>query len=118
MEKLIELLNEYDIEREYYSESGYLFYIDKETWIDYDDRRFDYEIISKQYKFVERLVYADKINREKTEITPITQIALVTSYWLPKSYDEVQKRYWLYEQLLMLLSIQEEPIKFLVSILR
>lgn len=70
MEKLIELLNEYEelspsrLQRKYYSESWHIMYIDEE-WEDVDDYRTDYEIISKEYGFIKWLVDNDKIDMKK-----------------------------------------------------
>jgi len=74
MEKLIELLNEYEVEkkpsrlqRNYYlwfvnNFWKWIMYIDEE-WEDVDDYRTDYEIISKEYGFIKWLVDNNKIDR-------------------------------------------------------
>ena len=54
-------------------------------------------LISKKYQFIERLVKNDKIDMSK----------------LDSRYSKVE-----YEPLLMLLAIQDEPIDFLLSILK
>lgn len=128
MEKLIELLNEYEIERE---EKIDLFN-DKEkplwewykdcawylTFEPTDNNKMNWEsfswdtahsvIISKSYWFIQRLVKHDKIDFDKCWIC----------YEINSTYDhynlEERQDLWL----IMLLSIQDSPIEFLVSILK
>lgn len=105
MEKLIELLNEYD------------------SWWDYDDYYWPYQywqdrdayiygkyyLVSRDYWFIKWLVENDKIYydkvREKSDFFPVEKVPEYNSY-----SD--------YESLLMLLSIQDKPIDFLISILK
>ena len=128
MEKLIELLNEYEIERE---EKIDLFN-DKEkplwewykdctgdlTFEPIDSKILNWEafswdtansvIISKSYGFIWWLVENDKIELEKVkEKSDFFPVEKVPEY---NSYSD-------YESLLMLLSIQDKPIEFLISIL-
>ena len=103
MEKLIELFKEYvdnhwtdtkDIEKEYWV-------IDDWQWFLYWTREYLYEIIiSKKFWFIEWLVENEKIEEWNF---------FYNTWDLPD--DDVSK-------LLMLLSIQDEPIEFLVSILK
>lgn len=66
--------------------------------------------------FVQFLVKNDKIDFDKLKpLTWVTEIMLATNY---PNWIKAKRRYRLYEQLLMLLSIQDDPIKFLVSILK
>lgn len=105
IETLIELLNEYDKDRTYYKEYKYIMYRDDE-WIDVDDKRTDLEIISKSYGFIKWLVDNDKIDFGNLKLEEIT------------SWTDLYYSFKNYEVLLMLLSIQDEPIQFLISILK
>ena len=100
MEKLIELLNEYD---------------GKNHWWDYDEEyltsdefygeNWDLEIISKKFWFIKWLVESEKIDLE-WKLNALRFNSLV---------DQTLDSYY---ALLMLLSIQDEPISFLISILK
>ena len=95
IEKLVELLNEYDTFREYVE-------VDLEDCNDPIVLR----VISKNYGFIKWLVDNDKIDFSNLKIEEI--VAWTDLYYSFKK-DEV---------LLMLLSIQDEPIQFLCSILK
>lgn len=86
--KLIELLNEYE---------PWNLPITKISgqWIDL--------VISKRYWFIEWLVENDKIDIEKLESLNFNDVLYLRTVY-----------YWM----LMLLSIQDNPIEFLVSILK
>lgn len=110
MEKLIELLNEYN-EIHNYAPIEY-----------YDDGTNGFEtnyvafyktciIISKQFWFIKWLVDNDKINNERID-------NVVEDCWTDEIWAYYCKCYWTYESLLMLLATQDEPIEFLISILK
>lgn len=67
-------------------------------------------LISKEFWFIKRLVYKDKINFYKVSQAENELEVDVNVY---RSYQE-DNYYWL----LMILSIQDEPINFLISILK
>ena len=70
-------------------------------------------LISKYYWLIKRLVENDKIDFNKLE--KIWYIGTVYRYdWQYRDIIEYSN----YERLLMLLSIQDEPIDFLISILK
>ena len=102
MEKLIELLNEYDRIKWDKEEPIYNWKIAIKTKI------YQKYLISKEYWFVKWLI--DNY-----------YIELPMWLWVVKSYD---KESWLfnyfsdYESLLMLLSIQEDPIEFLIKLIQ
>lgn len=98
--RLIELLNEYT--RRFYKK--YINGIFEEWWCEWEWVS-ERDVIDKEYGFIERLVDNDKINYEKLEI------------WLLR-YGIPEDTVWFYEWLLMLLSISDEPIEFLLSILK
>ena len=91
MEKLIELLNEYEGQDtwSYDEEMGMPYY-----WWG-DDCDYEAYLISKKYWFIKWLVENEKIDENK-----------------------IFNDCWLYYSVLMKLAIQDEPIKFLISILK
>lgn len=127
MEKLIELLNEYEVEkkpsrlqRSYYlwfvhNFWKWIMYIDEE-WEDVDDYKTDYEIINKEYWFIKWLVDNDKIDIEKIENSEY--------YLIDWFYYNERKKFWIEWKedvekiLLMLLSISDTPIDDLISYLK
>lgn len=120
MEKLIELLNEYEKSKDF---RDYEWRIEKKskerpcwtlimwmsweqfTWAYIDDEEMERIIISKKYEFIKWLVENDKINYLQL-IEDNTWNILKENWWDNKTV------------LLMLLAIQDEPIKFLISILK
>ena len=116
MEKLIELLNEY----EKYISKWWLADLREFDWTlnyysNYEDayvfENVYYRIISNGYGFIKRLVENNKIDRdkiiEKSDFMPIVS---------NKVWDFLQPTEE--QELLMLLSIQDNPIEFLISILK
>lgn len=122
MQKLIELLNEYD---PYIASDG-----------EHRDNLWGYAyqwhsavfpkelaesyIISKSYGFIKWLVENEKIEWEKFQEPKIRGIIWLISNWHNsewKSYKDYSKEL-AYESLLMLLAIQDEPIRFLCEILK
>ena len=109
MEKLIELFKEYvdnhwtdtkDIEKEYWV-------IDYWQWFQYWTREYLYEtIISKKFWFISWLVENDKIKPLRKFIGWETD------------EDEPYIQFDLVDQYIAYLSIQDEPINFLISILK
>lgn len=136
MEKLIDLLNEYEIEREEKINS----FNDKEkplwewykdctgdlTFEPTDNNKMNWEyfswdtahsvIISKSYWFIQWLVQKDKINIEEIENSEYYLIDWMYYYERKKFWIELKED--LEEILLMLLAISENPIEFLFTILR
>jgi len=120
MKKLIELLNQFEEEKaKYWNQYCNWQYI---WWrpictTSYDMNRIvqfsDLLIISKMYEFIKWLVDNDKIDLkelDKSERKPMYSFEEEWKLWF--------KLFWVYESLLMLLSIQDNPIEFLVSILK
>lgn len=116
MDKLIELLNEYRPN----SWMEYMWWI-AYIWADQYSYPVDCEvltIISKEYGFIKRLVENDKI-----ELHELSKKELATWWSLENNIldEENTKENWIKfwtENLLMLLAIQDEPIEFLISILK
>jgi len=128
MEKLIELLNEYEIKRErkfewfkrdrmpYYEWSdeefgdGTITYL----WLNKEDYKWEElywdsanaVLISKKYWFIKWLVENEKIDYEKVRKWEWN--------WSRWHFETVQPEYYI----IMLLAIQDEPIEFLISILK
>ena len=106
MEKLIQLLNEY--EKQFTDRPNYFWYKDKMLWkyilCELNWRIIDNQelmIISERYEFIKRLVENDKIEFSK--------------YWKVSNEEDRRTEY---QNLLMLLSIQDNPISDLISILK
>ena len=116
MEKLIELLNEY-VEKYNKTDLDYTFELDKDNWLlfCYDDTT-DHKwwtmqdeamvICSKQFWFIKRLVYEDKIDHEKIKSWELN--------WCKWYFETVQPEYFV----IMLLAISENPIEDLISYLK
>lgn len=105
MEKLIELLNKYK-KIKWYDWNTKITNYDTDTgsftngysWLEYEI------VIGKRYWFIQWLVDNEKIDKDKVELLSVFQ----ETWWY----------YNLYQSLLMILSIQDEPINFLISILK
>ena len=112
MKKLIELLNEYESKRH---KTSVIANIRKgEDRLSYLEMNWNYSellCISKGYEFIQRLVENDKIDKYKV-------IELEHNWIRPFKLDNLYWEIKLEERLLMLLSIQDEPISFLISILK
>lgn len=99
MEKFIKLLDEFDHKKTE----------DLERW----KKRVEenkHRIISKQFCFIWWLLKNDKIDMDKVDM-----------FWhITNTYDldEPWEPYWDEKRITMLLSIQEYPIEFLISILK
>lgn len=106
MKKLLELLNEYRLEN---GASEYTKYI-SETWY-FTHKLYFYEhyswVISKKFWFIQWLVDNDKIDYEAWH-----KVFIDSNY-----FDNISDLYE-YEVLTMYLSIQDDPIEFLSSILK
>ena len=110
MEKLIELLNEYCKEKEFNTEwYEWKFWPKVKPYEHLTQWVVNWIIIWNHYWFIKWLVENDKIYydkvREKSDFFPVEKVPEYNSY-----SD--------YESLLMLLSIQDKPIDFLISILK
>lgn len=118
MEKLVKLLNEYEKDK-YGISWSYELEIDDETWeptwwiIDSSEDYFEVtsyyitmKIISKRFWFIERLVKNDKIKSE------------YISWWTILANNHQYITSTESEDLIMQLSIQDNPIEYLCSILK
>lgn len=110
MEKLIGLLYEYQKIKCFYP----LYYDVEENKIYFDSDTIiwaEQYLISKEFWFIERLVENDKIDTQE----------LLGIYWeTSQSIWETNKYelYPAYKRLLMLLAIQDDPIEFLIRLLK
>lgn len=116
MEKLIELLNEYEKdwlnEFETYVERWYCERTEQilsGKWENNNELK-PCEIISKKYWFIKWLVDNDKIYS--------WDIALTVYNLDLRAGKHTYTEYPIYESLLMLLAIQDNPIEYLISVLR
>jgi len=113
--KLLELLNEYVEEKDFgddLNEYNSAEILDEKT-LEVNGEYHDIEyLISKSFWFIQRLVEQDKIDISKLDKEEKNQNIDICIY-KKLSRDEENT-----ERLLMLLSIQESPIEFLISILK
>ena len=111
MEKLIELLNEYEKLNMCRTFIGYYKQEEEITWLYFSIKAC--ELISKKFWFIKWLVDNDKIDLEKldkkSERKPMYSFEEEWKIWF--------KLFEVYDSLLMLLAIQENPIEFLCSVL-
>lgn len=117
MEKIIELLNEFRPTvscanfKEHYEFIDDDIYLIRE-WMDGEEEQFPMYVCYKKGEFIKWLVEKDKIDTSKLE--KIWYVKTICRYdW---QYKEIVE-YSDYERLLMLLSISDDPIEFLISIL-
>ena len=111
MEKLINLLNEYEqlnMCRKFDNFAMHTF--ENSSWV---DSILEDTVISSRYGFIQRLIENDKIDTNKLEKIWYEE----TVYMYDWQYIEIVE-YSDYESLLMLLSIQDKPIEFLISVLK
>lgn len=110
MEKLIELLNEY--EQEEWCWGLKYWKLHNKYYDDYDQKDEEIRLISKWYGFIKWLVENDKIDNKK-----IADETYVKVNW--EWYELILGcHYDLYQQTLMLLSISDTPIKDLLLYLK
>ena len=105
MEKLIELLNEYEIKRK----KTKMDITDKRTEWDFDNEYTQLIIISKSFWFIKWLVDNDKIDFKKHD----WYNHLENPIW-SNNYDVV----WDYKTIIQRLSISDTPIDDLISYLK
>ena len=106
MEKLIELLNEYE-EVKYWRYWEYEFAFDSCIRSRKDAELLNETIISKKYWFIERLVENDKIDDSKVWYSDMLSV----------QYHDLVNDYK-YEWLIMILAISDNPISDLCSYLK
>jgi hypothetical protein len=108
MMKLIELLNEFETPQSWVVFKSYDDYDGTFYWVDIDGETeiawSDSYICSKRFQWVKWLVENDKIDKENV--------------YNNSDYPMVKRDEFLYEWLLMLLAIQDEPIRFLCEIIK
>jgi len=117
MNKLVELLNEFEKSerywyRRYYLKEEHLLYQRDDGNVE-DDGRTERELVSKEYGFIKRLVDNNKINIDKYyEFMTNENIDISNACW------ELDMDKEFYYELLMILAVQENSIEFLISILK
>ena len=108
MKKLKQLLNEYypldTIYQEYHIVNSIVYLRRYGDTNKFNYRDFTLNVISKKFWFIERLVIYAKV-----KYWPIEELTIIDKDW---------KMYWYTDTLLMHLAIQDDPISFLVSILK
>lgn len=116
MEKLVKLLNQYEREKEWLPEDFEDYVIWEVEWdniiqwsVDPDARwYFNYYIISKDYEFIKWLVDNDKIDRDN----------ILKNNWLFRYFFYDLEYVKVYQRLIMFLSVEDNPLDFLISILK
>ena len=122
MDKLVELLNEFDKKKLILSDIEFgLWFIKEDAWKgllkyrNYESNVSISYVISKSYWFIERLVKNDKIKwRDKTEL----YYGISCYDWDWWEYELIWPNFTDTEQIIMILSIQDNPIEYLCSILK
>lgn len=135
MEELLKLINEYEEEWiifdevddeecfvdihpcTLWTEYNWHLWFNNANKVQFDKWMFDRVAISKEYGFIKRLVDNDKIDKRKIDTRLVRHVDSHYDedwYWVENSYEDYSDT----DALLMLLSIQDKPIEFLISILR
>lgn len=123
MEKLIQYLNQHRIELCDWNTTNLIkFKYSSYTFNLWDlwEQNTELLVISKQYWFIKRLVEYDKIDRHSEELElDMKRMRIPQDYYISwvQSLD-LQHKKAQYLSLIALLSIQDEPIEFLVSVLK
>lgn len=123
MEKLIELLNEYVEETDFWDnldEYNEVEILDEET-LEVNWKYHDIEYLyTKKFWFIKWLVDNDKIDTDVYKTVYSGDLDKRKTLTMSSGWDEFYQvtEHWVYESLLMLLAIQDEPIDFLISILK
>ena len=118
--KLIELLNEYIEEKELWNTVKE---IDDDYFVN-NYNNWDWylceEVISKKFWFIQRLVENDKIDRDSKNLElDMKRMRIPQDYYISwvQSLD-IQHKKAQYLSLIALLSIQDNSIEFLISVLK
>lgn len=114
MQKLLDLLNEYE-----FKVADTYNYSEREATED-DLERLSERIISKKYWFIEWLVENDKIDTDAYKTVYSGDLDKRKTLTMSSGWDEFYQvtEHWVYESLLMLLSISDTPIEDLISYLK
>ena len=119
MNKFIRLLMEYGYENHDYYWTLYDNWEFEWTvpWTDHELSKEEIWMVikSKEYRFIQRLVDNDKIDFSKVRCVYKDKLVCNPTYNYAGITYVIYKKY---ERLLMLLSIQESPIEFLISVLK
>lgn len=126
MEKLLNLLNEYEEKRIKKINADWKLRVKllfkpytKEALTNQAYKSVHNEIISKYYWFIQRLVENDKIDTSKANDKNLNGYEIELRIRAVKELvADSEEKTVLYLNLLMLLAIQDEPVSFLISILK
>lgn len=118
MENLIKLLNEYEQQRERFWNLDSI--IDWKAWLSYKviflwKYEKIYFLISKKYGFIKRLVKNNKIDAEWLNYKYMDVVYELECAYLVSKESRIE---YLTDFIYMLLSVQEDPIEFLLSLLK
>jgi len=123
MENFIKLLNEYtkqsydDYSFFKYIEYTHSFYVSDDGYESYMPEEV---ILGKKFGFISRLVKNDKIDRHSKNLEPdMKRIRIPQNYYISWGQSlDLQHKKAKYLDLTALLSIQDEPIKYLCEIIK
>ena len=121
--KLLELLNEYEKEItqvNYTPECWTATTRGNLSYLSYSTLYSDLLLISKNYWFIQRLVEQDKIDTDAYKTVYSGDLDKRKTLTMSSGWDEFYQvtEHWVYESLLMLLSISDTPIEDLISYLK
>jgi hypothetical protein len=112
MEKLLNLLQEFYWENRKFSNDDW--FLTMTNWVENLSGAYAQTyIISLQGGFIQRLVEQDKI-----DLVKFSDKLSSPSWTMEDRYKYLNSDFWLYNSLLMLLSISEQPIELLISVLK
>jgi len=124
MEKLIELLNKAKPLKKYKEywyvwNEIYLYTYAEDYWAS-KSKNITLDVISKQFWFIKWLVENDKIDTDAYKTVYSGDLDKWKTLTMSSGWDEFYQvtEHWVYESLLMLLSISDTPIEDLISYLK
>lgn len=123
MEKLIELLKEYDEIRSKKANKSFNRDLLLNNFVNLPDRSLwesELIVISSSYWFIQWLILEDKVDINWFDAVFSWELDRWKTLLRESGWDEVYKvtEHWCYESLLMQLSVKDNPIEFLISILK
>lgn len=123
MEKLIELLKEYDEIRSKKANKSFNRDLLLNNFVNLPDRSLwesELIVISSSYWFIQWLIHEDKVDINWFDTVFSWELDRWKTLLRESGWDEVYKvtEHWCYDSLLMQLAIKDNPIEFLISILK
>ena len=122
--KVLSLLNEFETPQSWIVFKSYDDYDGTFYWVDCDGETeiawSDSFICDKRFQWIQRLVENDKIDTEWFKTVYSWDLDKRKTLTMSSNWDEFYQviEHWVYESLLMLLSISDTPIEDLISYLK